>query len=87
MAKISSDKIAANDAISKIVDVSHQSLTNQNVSLGFSNVSSMKKAVEISNQIIGDMSKLVDCTYKQADKIQALADIIEQRDNQDSLVW
>jgi hypothetical protein len=47
----------------------------------------MTKVVEISNQIIGDMSRFILCVYGQADKIQQLANLIEQRDQQDSVDW
>lgn len=85
--RISSDTISAHDAIAKIVDVSHGSLTNQHATLGFSNVAGMKKAVQASNQMIKDVSKLVSCTCEHAEKIPELAKIIEQRDNEDCVAW
>lgn len=87
MGKIASNTISATDAISKIVDTDNQSLSNQSVFFDFSNISSMTKGAAVSNQIIGDMSKLILCVYGQADKIQQLANLIEQRDKQDSVDW
>jgi uncharacterized protein with PIN domain len=85
--KISSDTISASDAISKIVDVSHQSLTNENANLSFSTVSSMECLTVVANQLIGDISKLVACVYTQTEKVQQLAVKKSQDDEADQSMF
>ena len=71
---------AAQSAVSQF-KTGHSS--GQHFSLGESNIAGMKNALEISNSIIGDLSKLESNIKKQADKFPKLAAVIEQRDKQD----
>ena len=75
---IKSDTGVANDAVSKYGNSGN--VSSKSSSLGESNLSGMKNAVEVSNKIVGDMMTLHSGIKKQADKFPQLASAIEQRD-------
>jgi len=58
--------------------------SGQHTSISQSNIAGMKRAVEVSNQIIDDLSRLQSGVKAQADKFPALAAAIESRDRQDA---
>ncbi|WP_242327064.1 hypothetical protein [Lactococcus lactis] len=78
---IKSDIGAVNASVSQFKKTSS---SGQHCSLGESNISGMKNAVEISNSIIGELNKLEVSIQKQADKFPKLAAVIEERDKQDA---
>ncbi len=80
--KVISDLEAANAAISQF---NKGQSSSQHFSLGESNISGMKTALNLSNSIIGDLTKLETSVQKQADKFPKLAEVIEARDKQDAV--
>ena len=79
---IKSDTGTTNDAISKYD--SSGNVSSKTSTLGESNLSGMKTAMQVSNKIVGDLMKLKTSTKKQADKFPKLASAIEQREKQDA---
>lgn len=82
MVKISSNYDVVVSAVSGFSQINNSK--GQQFSLGQSNVAGMKQAVEISNSIITDLTKLETVVKEQANKFPQLASLIEQRDQQDS---
>lgn len=80
---IRSDVGTAQSAVSKFNRLSNQK--GQHFDLGKSNISGMKQAVTVSNQVIEDLAKLQTSIKQQAGKFPQLAQAIEQRDKQDGL--
>lgn len=78
--EVGSNTITAGDAISKIIDVRGQALTDETATLSFSNVTSMSGLTAVSNQLVHDVSCLIDCAYKQANRVERLASK-KQRDD------
>jgi len=58
--------------------------TEQTFSLGESNLAGMRQAVDVSNRIVAELTKLEATVKQEADKFPKLAAIIEARDRQDS---
>ncbi len=79
---ISSDLGSANAAVSQF-DTGN--FSSQQFSLGESNISGMKNAMELSNSIVGDLTELESSIKKQADKFPKLAAVMEERDSQDAV--
>lgn len=79
---IKSNTGVAQDAVSKYGNSS--SVSSKASSLGESNLSGMKTAMQVSNKIVGDLLKLQSSAKKQAGKFPKLAQAIEQRDKQDA---
>lgn len=79
---IKSNTGVAQDAVSKYGN--SRSVSSKSSSLGESNLSGMKAAVQVSNKIVGDLLKLQSSVEKQAGKFPKLASVIEQRDKQDA---
>ncbi|MFC4652342.1 hypothetical protein ACFO26_05410 [Lactococcus nasutitermitis] len=71
----------AQNAVSKFKE---SGTTGQKYSLGESNISGMKRAAKLSNEIIGDLSKLESGIKTQADKFPKLAAVMEERDKKDA---
>lgn len=80
--QIKSDLGTANDAVSKYGNAVGPSI--KTTALGESNLSGMKSAVTVSNQIVSDVCSLQSSIKKQAGKFPKLASAIEQRDKQDA---
>ncbi|KXF71667.1 hypothetical protein [Enterococcus faecalis] len=80
-ASIKSDISVAQEAVSHY---GKSGSINKMSTLGESNLSGMKTAMEVSNEIIGEVLKLQSGIKKQADKFPKLASVIEQRDKQDA---
>lgn len=81
MARVSSDLGAATDAVS-LFKLSQQS--GQQFTLGESNIAGMRRATELSNQIIEHLSQLEEGIKAQADKFPQLAAVMEERDQRDA---
>lgn len=81
---IKSDMGTANDAVSKFWGVDTGNFKGDTLSIGASNISSIKKGANISKEMLTDLSKLSTCIKKQADKFTDLATVIQSRDTRDS---
>ncbi|MDR1567402.1 MAG: hypothetical protein LBS33_01775 [Streptococcaceae bacterium] len=73
----------AQDAVSKFGGVNTGVLKGSNVSIGASNISSIKAGAKLSKELLLDLSDLATCIKAQADKFTDLAAIIQARDTQD----
>ncbi|MBL3716867.1 MULTISPECIES: hypothetical protein [Lactococcus] len=81
---IKSNVGVAQDAVSRYRN--SRSVSSKTSTLGESNLSGMKTAMQVSNKIVGDLLKLQSSVEKQAEKFPKLASAIEQRDKQDANV-
>lgn len=79
MTKIASDVSAATASTSGITSIT--ATKGQQVSLGKSNVSSMTKGAEVTNQLLTDISKLIDCVKEQSQKFPKIAEIMAIEDS------
>ncbi|ALS00056.1 hypothetical protein ATZ33_01245 [Enterococcus silesiacus] len=79
MGNIASDIGVATGAVSGINDISVNKGTQ--VSLGKSNVSSMKQGSEVNNQLLSDLSQLIDCVKEQSQKFPKIAEIMAIEDS------
>lgn len=78
-----SDVNVAQDAVSKFWGVDTGSFKGSKISIGASNIGSIKKGASVSKEMLTDLSELASCIKKQADKFTDLATIIQARDTQD----
>lgn len=78
-----SDINVAQDAVSKFCGVDTGSFKGSKISIGSSNIGSIKKGANVSKEMLTDLSDLATCIKKQADKFKDLATIIQARDTQD----
>lgn len=83
--KVSSSVGAAQDAVSGFAGIESGGDGKQ-VSLGLSNISSMKAGARLTNKLLRDVSSLVSGVKAEADRVTALASRIEARDRQDASV-
>lgn len=79
MGKIASNQGAAQAAVSGISNVSVSG--GAKCQLGKSNLSGMKKGAQVSNQLVANVSKMVECVNNQANKFPKLATVIAARDS------
>lgn len=79
MVNIASDIGASAEAVSGINDVSVNEGTQ--VSLEKSTVSSMKQGSEVNNQLLPDLSQLIDCVQEQSQKFPKIAEIMAVEDS------
>lgn len=80
MVRVASNEATAQSAVSSI-----SSLTmprGRTINLGQSTIPSMKAGVEVSNQLLANLEKLVKEVQTQADKFTKLAQVMAQRDQQ-----
>lgn len=80
MAKIASNIGSANAAITAVNSVSLN--RGQQVTLGKSNIPSMKTGMTVNNQLMTDLSQLVSCVKQQSQKFPKIAEMIAIRDSQ-----
>lgn len=80
MQKIASNVDSANAAVSGIKSVSTDK--GQQTSLGESTVPSMTAGAEVSNQLLSDLSGLIDCVKAQSDTFPAIAEFFVLTDSQ-----
>lgn len=80
MLNIASNLDAAKSATSNLDSV----LVNkgQQVSLGKSNIASMKTGMTVNNQLMTNLDQLVSCVQQQSQKFPKLAELIAIRDSQ-----
>lgn len=79
MVNIASDVGAATTATSGIKSVSVNKGTQ--VSLGKSNINSMTNGTEVNNQLLSDLSQLIDCVKEQSQKFPKIAEIMAIEDS------
>lgn len=79
MVNIASDIGAASGAVAGVKSVSVNKGTQ--VSFGKSNVNSMTQGAEINNQLLSDLSELIDCVQEQAQKFPKIAEVIAIEDS------
>ena len=79
MVNIASDVGSATRATTGIKAVSVNKGTH--VSLGKSNISSIKKGTEVTNQLLSDLSQLIDCVKEQSQKFPKIAEIMAIEDS------
>ncbi|GAB3575481.1 hypothetical protein GCM10027406_07040 [Leifsonia lichenia] len=81
--KLSSNTGAAQSAVSGFADIDVDVKRHQ-VSLGSSNVLSMKNGANVSENVLSVVTELVSGVKRQATGVTALATEIEQRDKRDA---
>ncbi|MEO7017495.1 MAG: hypothetical protein ABI130_01940 [Leifsonia sp.] len=81
--KIASSTGAAQAAVSGFAGIEADKEGLQ-VSLGSSNIASMRAGAKLTNKVLRDVSKLVSGVKAEADRVTALASKIETRDTQDA---
>lgn len=79
MANIASDTGAAEGAVSGIKSVSVNK--GKQVSLGKSNIGGMTRGTIVTNQLLSDLSQLIDCVKDQSQKFPKIAEIMEIEDS------
>ena len=75
--------IASNEAVAQSVAASISNVSipkGKTTSLGISTVSSMTTGVEVSNQLLSSLEKLVKGVQTQANKFPKLAKVMAERD-------
>lgn len=78
-------KIASNTGSATVAVAGIKSITinkGQQVSLGQSTIPSMKTGAEVNNQLLLDLSQLVDCVTVQSEKFPKIAELFALRDSQ-----
>ncbi|MGG5342586.1 hypothetical protein [Enterococcus sp. AZ192] len=79
MANIASDIGAAAGAVAGVSAVSISG--GQQVTLSRSNINSMTQGAEISNQLISNLSQLIECVKEQSQTFPKIAEIIAIEDS------
>ncbi|MBP2097993.1 hypothetical protein [Enterococcus rivorum] len=79
MGKIASDISAASGAVAGIESVAVSK--GKQVSFGKSTISSMKQGKEVNNQLLTNLSELVECVKKQSQKFPEIAEIMAIEDS------
>lgn len=80
MLNIASNLDAAKSATSSLDSV--LVTKGQQVSLGKSNIASMKTGMTVNNQLMTNLDQLVSCVQQQSQKFPKLAELIAIRDSQ-----
>ncbi len=80
MGKIASNLGSASSAITGISGVSVN--RGQQVTLGKSNIASMKTGMTVNNQLMSNLDQLVSCVKQQSQKFPKIAEMIAIRDSQ-----
>ncbi|WP_288395110.1 hypothetical protein [uncultured Vagococcus sp.] len=80
MGKIASNTSVASSAITGINSVSVN--RGQQVTLGKSNIASMKTGMTVNNQLMSNLDQLVSCVKQQSQKFPKIAEMIAIRDSQ-----
>ena len=80
MVRVASNEATAQSAVSSISNLTMP--RGRTINLSQSTVPSMKAGVEVSNQLLANLGKLVKGVQTQADKFPKLAQVMVQRDQQ-----
>ena len=80
MVRIASNEATAQSAVSSISNLTMP--RGRTINLGQSTIPSMTAGVEVSNQLLANLEKLVKEVQTQADKFPKLAQVMAQRDQQ-----
>lgn len=79
--QIKSSTIAAQGAISQLVDVDTSTYQNQEVEFGYaSEIAGMEAARQTANQMLQAVSSFTEATLSQANKFPEIAEKIAKRD-------
>ncbi|MEN2736825.1 hypothetical protein ABCS02_03450 [Microbacterium sp. X-17] len=81
--KVASNTAAAQAAVAGFANI-EVDRTGQQVTLGSSNVASMKDGANVANGVLDSISALISGVKRQADGVTALATEIEARDKRDA---
>ncbi len=79
MVKVASDIGVATGAVAGVQSVSVNK--GEQVSLGESNVSSMTQGTEVNNQLLVDLSQLIDCVKEQSSNFPKIAEVMAIEDS------
>lgn len=79
MGKIASDIGVASEAVTGITAVSVPKGTQ--VSFGKSTINSMKQGKEVNNQLLNNLSEVVECVKEQSQKFPKIAEIMAIEDS------
>lgn len=79
MENIASDAGAAAGAVAGIGAVSV--VSGQQVTMGKSNISSMTHGAEINNQLLSNLSQLIECVKEQSQTFPKIAELIAIEDS------
>jgi len=79
MVNIASDMGAANNAVTGVQSVSVNK--GQQVSLGKSNITSMTNGAQVTNLLLTDFAKLIDCVKEQSQKFPKIAEVMAIEDS------
>ena len=80
MVRVASNEATAQSAVSRISNLTMP--RGRMINLGQSTIPSMNAGVEVSNQLLANLEKLVNEVLTQADKFPKLAQVMAQRDQQ-----
>ncbi|WP_460016757.1 TIGR04197 family type VII secretion effector, partial [Lactovum odontotermitis] len=68
VSKISSDTVAAQEAIQELTGIDASGFSNLTVDIGESNITAMQTGCEVNNQLMDDLSNFVQVFLTQANK-------------------
>jgi hypothetical protein len=80
MEKISSSTEIASSVITGVTSIVLQK--GEQVSLGKSTITSIKTGIEVNNQLLSDLSQLINCVQTQSEKFPEIAEMIAIKDSQ-----
>lgn len=80
MGKISSSTETASSVITGVTSIVLQK--GEQVSLGKSTITSIKTGIEVNNQLLSDLSQLINCVQTQSEKFPEIAEMIAIKDSQ-----
>ncbi|MEN2665746.1 hypothetical protein [Listeria aquatica] len=80
MGKIASNTSSAHAAVSDVKSVSVDK--GEQVTLGKSNLSSMKTGTKVNNQLLPYLVDLVECVQAQSEKFPKIAEMMALQDSQ-----
>lgn len=87
VSRISSDSMAAQNAVSKLTGLEGSALQNEKVEFAGSDIPCMQAGQSLTNQMLASVGEFVGSVEAQANKIKGLAQKIEHDDQADSQSW
>ncbi|MBE9389907.1 hypothetical protein [Vagococcus salmoninarum] len=80
MENVASNTSSASSAITGVTNTSVS--RGQQVTLGKSNIASMKTGMSVNNQVMTNLAEMVNCVQGQSQKFPKIAELIAIRDSQ-----
>lgn len=80
MVKIASNTETANVAVAGVAAVTIQK--GEQISLNDCSIMSMKTGMQLNNQLLSDLSQLINCVQKQSEKFPEIAKVMAIEDSQ-----